>query len=204
MHRFFAFVRLSRPSFLAGGFLLYAIGVLLSLRHGADVDWAAYAAGQVAVTAAQLMTHYLNELADVETDVLNRHRTSFSGGSAVLADGVLPPRTAVLAAGVACAVSVVAAALGILWTGAWAAAAVYALMWAGAWSYSARPLSMAGSGFGELTAALVVALAVPSLGYALQTGGWSTDVLLVAAPLVALCWAMIVAFELPDFEADRA
>ena len=93
-----AFLRLSRPLFLLGGVLLYALGALIARYQGAALDWGVYGSGQLAVTALQLMTHYLNEYWDVEADRLNHNRTPFSGGSGVLVRGELTRKTAFTAA----------------------------------------------------------------------------------------------------------
>lgn len=51
-----ALIRLGRPLFLGGGFLLFALGAALARVAGHAIDPARYALGQGAVTALQLMT----------------------------------------------------------------------------------------------------------------------------------------------------
>lgn len=93
-----AFLRLSRPLFLLGGVLLYALGALIARYQGSAIDLGLYWSDQLAVTALQLMTHYLNEYWDVEADRLNHNRMPFSGGSGVLVRGELSCKTAFTAA----------------------------------------------------------------------------------------------------------
>ena len=83
-----AFIKLGRPLFLGGGFVMYGLGAALAAYAGARIDWALYAWGQLAVTATQLMTHYSNDYFDVAADRANRTPTRWSGGSRVLAEGV--------------------------------------------------------------------------------------------------------------------
>src|SRR5687768_6611578 len=70
-----AFVRLGRPQFLVGGFLLYGLGAAAArAAAGAgsgSFDVAAYALGQGAVTSIQLMTHYANDYFDLAADRAN-------------------------------------------------------------------------------------------------------------------------------------
>src|SRR4051794_657407 len=101
MSKLLAFVKLSRPHFLGGGFLLYALGALIARYQGYRLDFAEYWIGQAFVTSLQLMVHYLNEYWDVETDKLNQNRTPFSGGSGLLADGTIA-RDTVFTAAAAC------------------------------------------------------------------------------------------------------
>ncbi len=200
-----AFVRLSRPLFLLGGLVVYALGAFIARYEGAHLDAGRYWMGQLFVTALQLMTHYLNEFWDVEADRLNQARTPFSGGSGVLGSGRLARDTAFTAAVVCLAVASAAAIWLIVEHGASPVAwVVMALIFAGAYFYSSPPLRLAGTGFGELTASVVVAGLVPALGHLLQAQRPSGLVLLATAPLVVFHFAMLLAFEFPDFLSDEA
>jgi len=202
--KFVSFVRLSRPTFLIGGIVMYALGALIARYEGVTIELPVYVLGQIAVTSIQLMGHYFNEYWDVEGDRITPNRTFFTGGSGVLPAGEISRRTAFLAAAV-CLFVGSAAMLGLsTWFGANAASLmIFVLGLAGVWSYSGPPLRLSGSGFGELVVALMVSLLVPSLGYQLQRGHFGYLVVLAAAPLVAINWLMLILFELPDVEADR-
>src|SRR5206468_6718241 len=94
LRRLMAFVRLGRPQFLVGGFVLYGLGGALAVAGGAAFDPWRYGWGQLVVTATQLMTHYANDYFDLEADRANRTPTRWSGGSRVLPDGALAPEVA--------------------------------------------------------------------------------------------------------------
>ena len=195
-----AFVRLGRPLFLGGGFILYAIGAAIAAATGHAIDCHRYALGQLCVTAFQLMTHYANDYFDLEADRANTTPTAWSGGSRVLPDGVLPPRVALIAALVLAAIGCVASlALGH----ALVTLAAIAVL---AWSYSAPPLRLCARGLGEATTALVVTVLVPLLGFQLQAPDWRGVSLLALsiAPLALLQFAMLVAIEFPDAVSDAA
>lgn len=196
-----AFVRLGRPLFLGGGFVLYALGAA-TVAHRA-VDLPRYLLGQGAVTAFQLMTHYANDYFDLVVDRANATPTAWSGGSRVLVAGALAPRVALVAArvfaglglGLSAAVAVVAgpALLPLL-------LAIGAL----AWAYSAPPLRLCASGAGELDTALVVTVLVPLLACLLQAPA-AADLRLLGLVVVApalLQFAMLLAIEVPDAAGD--
>ncbi len=196
MDLLWAFIKLSRPHFLIGGVLMYALGAA-SAGHFEPI---AYALGQVMVTAAQVTAHYVNEYADVEPDRAVTRRTLFSGGSGVLVGGQLRPAVALRAARLASVVAVGTAGA-LMFVNANAGLLGLAAL-AVSWSYSMPPLRLLGSGFGELAASAVVAGLVPLIG-ALSQGatitaalGWSIAIVLV------LHVAMMLAFELPDLETD--
>src|SRR5262249_51271129 len=102
-----AFVKLGRPLFLGGGFVMYGLGAALAAYAGAALDWRRYAWGQLAVTSIQLATHYSNDYFDVAADRANTTPTRWSGGSRVLVDGGLPAWVAL-----ATALALTAVALG--------------------------------------------------------------------------------------------
>jgi 1,4-dihydroxy-2-naphthoate octaprenyltransferase len=197
MHRLADFVRLSRPLFLGGPVVLFALGWALA---GGDGAVAAYAIGQIAVTSTQLLAQYANEHFDADDDRLGR-RTLLTGGSGWAETG-LPPGTALAAARVVAAVAVIAG-IASFWVSAWLPP-VTAVAGAVSWWYSAPPLRLAASGWGELSAAVVVAGLVPVAG-ALARGApdWPA-VLAVASILVPAATAMLLTFNAVDAYGDAA
>jgi 1,4-dihydroxy-2-naphthoate octaprenyltransferase len=200
-----AFLRLSRPFFLLGGRVLYALGAFIARYEGLPIDWRRYLLGQLLVTSLQLMTQYFNEYWDVEADRLNRARTIFSGGSGILPSGALSRETALAAALICLALSavlvVVLATQYPLTLSVWV---ILALAFVGTFFYSTPPLALVNSGFGEMTASVVVAGLVPAFAQALQSGRVSELTLATTAPLMAWCYTMLLAFEIPDFLSDEA
>jgi 1,4-dihydroxy-2-naphthoate polyprenyltransferase len=203
---FVAFLKLGRPLFLGGGFILFALGAAIAAAHGHAIDGVRYAWGQGAVTAFQLMTHYANDYFDYEADVANATPTKWSGGSRVLPEGLLPRRVALIAA-------VVLAAIGIVLTigleargvGRWTAPTL-ALVLVLAWEYSAPPLRLCARGLGELDTAIVVTVLVPWLGFYVHAPnlGGGGNLALTIVPLALLQFAMLIAIEFPDEAGDIA
>jgi 1,4-dihydroxy-2-naphthoate octaprenyltransferase len=199
-----AFVKLGRPLFLGGGFALYGLGAALAVYAGARMDWRRYAWGQLAVTAIQLMTHYANDYFDLAADRANRTPTRWSGGSRVLADGVLPPGVAL---GAAVALALVGLGVAARFaTGPFPASAAphVVLMLALSWFYSAPPLRLCARGLGELTTALVVTLLVPWLAFVLQRGAIARSLPLAVISPCVFQFAMLLAIEFPDAAGDAA
>lgn len=200
-----AFIKLGRPLFLGGGFVMYGLGAALATYvEGLAIDWRRWAWGQLAVTATQLMTHYSNDYFDVAADKANTTPTRWSGGSRVLAEGALRPVVALVAALVLAAV-----ALGVavrFATGPFppSAATQVLLMLALAWFYSAPPLRLCARGLGELTTAAVVTFLVPWLGYLLQADQVSRALPLAVIPACVFQFCMLLAIEFPDAIGDAA
>jgi 1,4-dihydroxy-2-naphthoate octaprenyltransferase len=196
-----AFVRLGRPLFLYGGFAGVALGAAVAVWSGHRLDAASYAWAQTAVTAFQLMVHYANDYFDRDGDRAGA-RTSWSGGSGVLAEGTLPPHVALVAALVCASAGAVASAHFAL-AGNAVAAAIGIAIGVLSWAYSAPPLRLEARGLGEIDAAAVVGVLVPALAYAAFTSTADAHIArAVAVPFVAML-VMMLSVELPDAGADR-
>ena len=197
------FFRLSRPHFLLGGLLLYALGVSIAAYLGNTIDSGLYLLGQAIVTSIQLMTHYLNEFYDTPTDNENPERTPFSGGSGALGPEGLPRRTA-LYAGIAM-LTLAATFVAILLvrsTTSLLAWLFLILAFFGAYGYSTPPFRFINRGYGELIASFVVAGFLPAFAFSLHTGQLHRLILMTTVPLIALHFAMMIIFSLPDYATD--
>lgn len=193
-----AFLRLTRPHFLAGGALLFWVGAQTAgITHAGR-----YALGQAMVTAVQATAHYANEYSDRDADTGVVHRTWFSGGSGVLPAGELAPRVALRAAGASTAVAVAAAAGLAPFSPAAAVLGVVAL--AVSWAYSMPPVRLLAGGWGEAAASVVVAGLVPAAGALTQSASIPVSLGEIVAILVPVHLAMMLAFELPDLGGDAA
>ena len=202
MTALFAFVRLTRPLFLFGGFAGVALGAAVAAWSGLRLDIGTYLWVQTLVTAFQLMVHYANDYFDRGGDALDA-RTVWSGGSGVLLSGELQPRVALIAA-IACAAIGLAAAARFALAGNATAGALGVAIFVFAWFYSAPPLRLAGRGLGEIDTALVVAVLVPAVAFAAFAGRLSPELASAAVPAALAMFAMMLAVELPDAGADFA
>ncbi len=203
--RALAFIRLGRPLFLAGGFLFHGLGAVMALYAGASFCLPAFVWGQVAVTAAQLMTHYANEYFDLAADRANRTPTRWSGGSRVLPAGDLAPRVALITAVVLglVALSATAALAWIVQPGPLTLPLLLVSV-ALAWSYSAPPLRLQARGLGGPSAAITVPGLTPLVGFYVQAGEITPLPLLAAFPLCCLQFAMLLVIDIPDAAGDAA
>lgn len=193
LNKLVAFIKLGRPLFLIGGFVMYGLGAVIA----GVTDWPRYALGQATVTALQWMTHYANEYFDYEADRANATPTRWSGGSRVLVADELPRGVALVAALVLAAAGVgFGAALGLRLAPLVGVIAVLA------WEYSAPPLRLCARGAGEVATVIVVTVLVPWLGFAVQGGELVRLLALAIVPPALLQLAMMLAIEVPDATGD--
>jgi 1,4-dihydroxy-2-naphthoate octaprenyltransferase len=151
----------------------------------------------------QLFIVYANDVADVDSDRLNRTPTPFSGGSRVLVEGRLPVRSLTIAA-VVCAIAmvVISTALAIaldrpliLLLGVLAGALLHA--------YSFAPLRLSYRGGGAVLQMLGVGAVLPLYGYIAQGGDLRSFPSAVLAFLLPTHLACAIATALPDEPSDR-
>ncbi len=196
-------IRLSRPHFLLGGFLMYGLGVCIALYLGKSVDFTIYLLGQAWGTMLQLSTHYLNEYFDAPADADNENRTIFTGGSGAIGPGKLPRATAFWA-GMICLAAAATLTVILIRVASPSPATLFimALIFLGAFLYAVPPVRLESSGYGELTTSILVANLVPAFGLLLQTGEMNRLLAMATFPLTPLHLAMLLAFELPDYAND--
>ena len=197
-------IRMSRPLFLVGVVLLYALGIGIARYLGKPIDWNLYLLGQIWVTLLQMSAQYLNEYYNAPADQANQNRTVLTGGSGAVGPGKLPRRTALLAA--LTVLAGLASMTVILISSTNLAPAAYLIMglaFLGAFFYSSPSVRLEASGYGELTTTIMITFMVPAFAFILQTGEMHRLLAMTSFPLAAIMLAMLLAFELPDFVNDE-
>jgi len=194
------FIRLSRPLFLVGAAITYALGVGIARYLGYPIDLGLYLLGQAWVIFIQLSAHYLNEFFDAPRYVNNPRQSMFSIRSDAIGPGKLPRNTALLAAAtsltIAASVTVVLVQYGPLST---LVAFLMSLIFLISIFYSMPPFNLSSSGYGELINSILIANLVPALALVLQTGELHRLLIMCTFPLTALHIAMMTALDFPDY-----
>lgn len=196
-------IQLSRPIFLLGGFLVYALGAGIAHYLGTQIDWGLYILGQAYVTVMQLSAQLLNEYFDSPADVENTSRTPFSGGSGAVGEGKLSRETVMWAA---LTTLTLLASLTVIMINVAPLnpllVTIVVIAFLGSFFYSAPPVKLAYSGYGELTTSILVANLVPIFAFVLQFGELHRLLAMTTFPLTALHLGMMIVFEFPDYFND--
>lgn len=203
MHQIRLIFLLSRPLFLLGGALVYALGVGIARYLGAPIDWGVYFLGQAFVTTMQLSAQYLNEYYDAPADQDNPNRTPFTGGSGAVGAGKLSQESVMWAA---LTTLTILASLAVVLIRVKPVSplliTIVVLAFLGSFFYSAPPIKLAHSGYGELTTSILVANLVPIFAFVLQYGELHRLLVMSTFPLTTLHLAMMIVFEFPDYLND--
>jgi len=203
MDKISLFIRLTRPIFIIGVVILYALGVGIALYLGISINWVVYVFGQLWVILLQLSTTYLNEYFNVTADLENQNRTPITGGSGALGTEKLPRSTALMAAYTCLAflASLTVIMISRL-TLTPTALLIMGFALLGSLAYSTPPIKLEGSGYGELMVSIIVAFALPAYAFIMQTSELHRLVAMSTFPLTVMHLAMLLAFELPDYAND--
>jgi 1,4-dihydroxy-2-naphthoate octaprenyltransferase len=197
------FLRLSRPLFLLGAAVFYALGAGIAHYLGYEINIEVYLLGQIWVALCQLTAQYLNEYFNAEADQKNLNRTFLTGGSGSVGPGKLSRQVALYAAFTSLAIlASVTVLLFSQMTLVFPILMIMVFALIVSIFYSTPPVSLEGSGYGELAVSVLVAFFTPAFAYLLQTGEWHRLVAMSSFPLTALHLAMLLALQLPDYAND--
>lgn len=200
-------IRAIRLQFYPMTFFAYAIGALLYAElEGAFDPWI-FLLGYLVLFVIEVITVFTNDYLDRETDRLNRHYSTFSGGSRVLVEGVVSEKA------YRCSLKFLLVTFVVLCLlmGIFAIAStahvllVTILLFLIAVSYTAGPLRFSYNGWGEVVVGFTHSFAVIVCGFVYQGGGLGNIYSwMVGIPLFFSIVPAIVMAGIPDHDADRS
>jgi 1,4-dihydroxy-2-naphthoate octaprenyltransferase len=200
------FLILSRLPFLSPGIASFTTGVAVAIADGHDPVIGLLGISAAGLALIMLVTYYFNEYFDYEGDVINKSFIKFSGGSRALPDKMISRNAARVAgyAGIA-ALAVIAVTYLVVYFQDYSCLLPMALY--GAFCgvfYSHPPFQWSYQGIGEIMIGGCYGVLALVSGYYVVSGVLKPEMILVALPASLTIFAVIVANEFPDIEADRA
>ncbi|MBM2623638.1 prenyltransferase [Actinoplanes sp. LDG1-06] len=193
-------IRLGRPKFLLESVLTVTCGIAVVVYLGHPFLIGPWLVAQAFVSTTHLMTQYCNEYFDLEADSAHTGPTAWTGGSQVLAQGLLPARVSLSAAFVLLFVSIAQVAFMPTPATRLLCVAIVAL----AWFYTAPPIRLNYRAAGEVTTAAVLTVLCPALACLLQIGTLPPLLLAVTAFLFLVMTARMMVMNFCDRESDRS
>jgi 1,4-dihydroxy-2-naphthoate polyprenyltransferase len=172
------------------------------------------------------MTHFINEYGDYEVDKLNANAGSWTGGSKVLREGLLPRNVALNAGeislvlsiflGTACVLRFVtningSASSDLLFSDPslffksipWSFVLLGFSVFAVAIAYSVEPFKLSSHALGELCVSYVLTFVTPSVGILSQGGHLDWHVVYTLLPLFIVNANRMVVMNIPDRDGDE-
>ncbi len=155
--------------------------------------------------AIQAGTNLANDYYDQSADVINANFTQFNGGSRMIQNDIIAPRTILTAALISFIVGIVTAIIILINTQGWFLLIFLALAVLLGFFYTALPLSFSYKGLGEIAVFVGFGPLGIYAAYYIQLGHINSSILLIASIPVALLISMVLFLnEFQDHEADSA
>lgn len=198
-------VQATRPQFFTIMILPITLGTMLAWREEQVFSpillGLSLLAGILLHAATNVLNDYfdhLNQTDDFNTEPL----TPFAGGSRMIQNNILTAKET-LYFGLSLLFVAIVIGLILVWLSDWR------LLWIGligvlsAYFYSAPPLALHSSGFGELLVGINFGILTVLGAYYVQTQHFDMLPIIAAIPLACLVTAILYINEFPDFEADK-
>ncbi|MHC4585667.1 MAG: 1,4-dihydroxy-2-naphthoate octaprenyltransferase [Planctomycetota bacterium] len=204
--KFKSLFQASRPNFLAASVAPVLVGSTLAYAITGSFNFGLFFLAMLAImllhAGANMANDYFDHLSG--NDWANNNVTPFSGGSRSIQDGIVSPRTELLAALVALAAGSAIGLIIVLLTKSLFILILGAIGLLGGFFYTAPPVKLGYRCVGECVIALLFGL-LPVFGsYYLQTGTIDIIPLLPAAVIAVLIFLIILINEFPDLAADAS
>jgi 1,4-dihydroxy-2-naphthoate polyprenyltransferase len=196
------FVRLLRPHFLVGSVILFLIGTNYAFGGMAIVTLGLVIA-ILSALLVQLAGQLSDEYFDRDGDVPSK-RTLFAGGSGVIQSGSISARSVLWMTMGTCAISLLLATAAAFTSDRWLLPPLIALGLASGLAYSATPVRLSSTWFGEGLVAFMIAFVLPLTGSYFANGTLDLRISVVSLPIFLITLQALIAVEFPDMEADRA
>ena len=195
-----AWLRAVRARFLLASVVAVSAGLAAAAWRGAQIDAWSAALTMAGVLALHASVDLLNDHADHKRGIDARaRRTPMSGGTGVIADGLIGAGQ-VRRAGIALLLAGCAAGAYFAIAHGWIIASILGFAAASIWFYSTRIVD---SGLAEVFVAAKGAMIVVGAAY-IQDGVLSAEAAVVGAAVGALSSAVLFVASFPDHEADAA
>lgn len=197
-----------RAPFLTASLVPVLVGGALVWANLGELDWWLFTLTLVGVAMLHLGANVTNDYFDFMggTDVINRHRNPFSGGSGLLVERRLSPLK-VLRTGQAFLAIGSLIGLYMVYTlgeDGWVILLLGMIGVGGAYFYSAPPLSLASKGVGEVVIGSLFGTLVVLGTYFIQLREFTLEALVTSLPVSLWIAAVIWVNQFPDMEADEA
>ena len=197
---------MSRPPFHIVGVLPFVLGTVIANRLTGEFGLAVFLLAFFAVIMVMLVTYYNGEYYDIREDKLSAEleKNTFSGGSQVIAQSLLPRRFAKIGSFIALGIAVIIGLVlqfylktGVLTILLGAIGIFFGFF------YSNPPLRLVSRGIGEILIGFCYGWLPVAVGFYLQTQSFNSLATWVSIPIGLTIFNVILINEFPDYDADK-
>ncbi len=197
---------MSRPPFHIVGVLPFVLGTVIANRLTGEFGLAVFLLAFFAVIMVMLVTYYNGEYYDIREDKLSAEleKNTFSGGSQVIAQSLLPRKFARIGSFIALGIAVI---IGLVLQFYFKTGVLTILLgvigiFLG-FFYSNPPLRLVSRGIGEILIGFCYGWLPVAVGFYLQTQSFNSLATWVSIPIGLTIFNVILINEFPDYDADK-
>jgi 1,4-dihydroxy-2-naphthoate octaprenyltransferase len=195
-------IKLGRPQYLAGDFLLFIMGALLAVLLNAEFVWSKFVLGYLILLTAHLAVHYSNDYFDFEVDSYTGSNF-ITGGSGVLVENPELKKFSIRFSLFLMGLSIfLAAAFTFIFN--YPITFFLFLLFGNllAWYYTAPPIKLVYRRLGEV-ANIIAVIIFLGTGYFAMMGTLDLPFAIFSIPVIFFQIIFINSFELPTLEGDK-
>jgi 1,4-dihydroxy-2-naphthoate polyprenyltransferase len=202
---FFSWVRAARLQLFTIGFTPLLLGNIAAWYTQGYFSWSVFILSVLIGLLIHLITAFVNDVADIQTDAANLTRTPFSGGSGVVVEGRLTRSDLIAGAGLAAFLAIMLTGVTILGLHVhWGILLFVGWGIMSATEYSLPPLNLSYRGGGEFLVLITYSFGIVWAGYFVQAGPvYHPLVWFLSIPVGLATFALIAITQFPDLDADR-
>jgi 1,4-dihydroxy-2-naphthoate octaprenyltransferase len=195
-------IKLGRPQYLAGNFLIFTMGALLAILLNAEFILSKFILGYSILFTAHLAVHYSNDYFDFEVDHYTQP-SAISGGSGVLVEN---PELKEFSKWFSLLITGISISLAAAFTVIFKYPVIFFLfLFFGnllAWFYTAPPIKLVYRRLGEV-ANIIAVIIFLGTGYFALNGTLDLPFFIFSIPVIFLQIIFINSFEIPTLEGDK-
>ena len=199
-------ITLTRPKFLFYSFFLHSVGALFAYLQTNSFDTWTFFWVQFTVWITHLMTHLYNEYYDLETDKLNIKAGAYTGGSKILAQNKISPKTAIIFAIGMTMISIYGGINVLMRIAPHNQLSFFSHGFSVlfvAIAYTKPPFKLCYRGMGELCVSYVLCYCTPYVGLITQNGHITWEFLTMLFPLIVFNGIRMIVMNIPDKHSDQ-
>ncbi|MFC2159872.1 prenyltransferase [Actinomycetota bacterium] len=197
---------MSRPPFHIVGVFPFVLGAIYAYKSTGTLNIPVFILSVVAVILIMLVTYYNGEYYDIAEDKLapSMGKNTFSGGSQIIAQEVLPRKYALIGSYISLGIAVIIGFVLQFYfkTGVWTIPLGIIGLFFG-FFYSRPPFRWVNRGIGELLIGISYGWFTIAVAFYLQTSGFDTFIIWMAIPVGLTIFNVILLNEFPDYDADK-
>ncbi|MHA2053781.1 MAG: 1,4-dihydroxy-2-naphthoate octaprenyltransferase [Candidatus Hodarchaeales archaeon] len=193
-----------RAPFFTASIIPLVVGMAIAFHETSSLDLSLAVLTLIAGISIQAGTNLANDYFDQSADSINTNYSQFNGGSRMIQNEIIPPRTIFLVSMVCYLIGIITAIIILFITQGWLLLIFLAIAVVLGYFYTALPVSLSYKGLGELAVFVGFGPLGVFSAYYIQQGNINSPLLAISSIPIAILISMLLFInEFQDRESDE-